>query len=118
MGDFGCGEAKLAEAVADRHTVHSFDHVAVNDDVVACDLTHVPLDDATLDVAVFSLSLMGANFADYIREAHRTLKLDGHLHIIEATVRFTNRDQFVKGLESLGFAVVTVEDKWKFTHIR
>ena len=111
-------EAKLAEAVSDRHTVHSFDHVAVNDDVVACDMAHVPIDDETLDVAIFALSLMGANFTDYIREAHRTLKLDGQLHIIEATERFTNRNQFAKALEGLGFAVVSVEDKWKFTHIR
>jgi hypothetical protein len=58
IGDFGCGEAKLAESISDRHTVYSFDHVAVNDDVVACDMAHVPLDDETLDVAVFSLSLM------------------------------------------------------------
>jgi superfamily II DNA or RNA helicase len=118
IGDFGCGEAKLAEAVSDRHTVYSFDHVAVNDDVVACDMAHVPLDDETLDVAVFSLSLMGANFADYIREAYRTLKLDGQLHIIDVTERFTDRNGFVKGLEGLGFAVISVEDKWKFTHIR
>jgi hypothetical protein len=118
IGDFGCGEAKLAEAVSDRHTVYSFDHVAVNDDVIACDMAHVPLEDEALDVAVFSLSLMGANFADYIREAHRTLKLDGKLHVIEATSRFTDRQQFLKALELLGFAVVTVEDKWKFTHIR
>ncbi len=52
------------------------------------------------------------------REAYRTLKLDGQLHVIEATSRFANREQFVKSLEGLGFAVVTVEDKWKFTHIR
>ena len=70
IGDFGCGEAKLAEALAGRHTVHSFDHVAVNDAVVACDMAHVPLGDETLDVAIFSLSLMGANFTDYLREAH------------------------------------------------
>jgi hypothetical protein len=63
IGDFGCGEAKPAEAVSDRHTVHSFDHVAVTDDVVACDMAHVPLDDESLDVAIFSLSLMGANFS-------------------------------------------------------
>jgi hypothetical protein len=74
------GEANLAEAVSDRHTVHSSDHVAVNDDVVACDMAHVLVDDETLDPAIFSLSLMGANFTDYIREAHRTLKLDGQLH--------------------------------------
>jgi len=118
IGDFGCGEAKLAEAVSDRHIVHSFDHVAINDDVVACDMAHVPLDDETLDVAIFSLSLMGANFTDYIREAHRTLKLDGQLHVIEATERFADRNQFAKALEGLGFAVVSVEDKWKFTHVR
>ena len=92
--------------------------MAVNDDVVACDMTHVPLDDETLDVAIFSLSLMGANFADYLREAHRTLKLDGQLHVIEATARFSDRNAFVKAVERLGFAIVSVEDKWKFTHIR
>jgi superfamily II DNA or RNA helicase len=118
IGDFGCGEAKLAEAVSDRHTVYSFDHVAVNDDVLACDMAHVPLEDEALDVAIFSLSLMGANFTDYVREAYRTLKLDGQLHVIEATSRFTDRDQFAKALELLGFAILTVEDKWKFTHIR
>jgi hypothetical protein len=118
IGDFGCGEAKLAEAVSDRHTVYSFDHLAVNDDVVACDMAHVPLDDETLDVAIFSLSLMGANFTDYLREARRTLKLDGQLHIIESTERFSDRNGFAKALEGLGFAVVSIEDKWKFTHIR
>jgi hypothetical protein len=118
IGDFGCGEAKLADQLSDRHTVHSFDHVAINDKVVACDMAHAPLDDETLDVAVFSLSLMGSNFGDYLREAHRTLKLDGHLHIIEATERFSGREQFAEGLKALGFDVVSVEDKWKFTHIR
>jgi hypothetical protein len=61
---------------------------------------------------------MGTNFTDYLREAHRALKLDGHLHIIEATSRFTDREKFARKLEGLGFAVVSVEDKWKFTHIR
>ena len=69
IGDFGCGEAKIAEQVGDRHTVHSFDHVAISDDVVACDMAHVPLEDETLDVAIFSLSLMGSNITDYLREA-------------------------------------------------
>ena len=102
IGDFGCGEAKLAEAVSDRHTVHSFDHVAVNENVVACDMAHVPLDDETLDVAIFSLSLMGANFADYLREAYRTLKLDGQLHILEATERFTDRESVRQGSGGVG----------------
>jgi hypothetical protein len=118
IGDFGCGEGKLAEAVSDLHTVHNFDHVAVNDEVVACDMAHVPLDDDTLDVAIFSLSLMGANVSDYIREAYRTLKLDGQLHIIDATSHFTSRDQFTQSLKELGFGGIDVEDKWRFTHIQ
>jgi hypothetical protein len=118
IGDFGCGEAKLAKAVSDRHIVHSFDHVAINDDVVACDMAHVPLDDEVLDVAIFSLSLMGTNFTEYLCEALRALKLDGHLHIIESTSRFTDREKFAHDLKRLGFAIVSIEDKWKFTHIR
>ena len=118
IGDFGCGEARLAEAVSDRHTVYSFDHIAVNDEVVACDMAHTPVDDETLDVAIFSLSLMGANITDYVREAHRTLKLDGQLHIVEATSRFSDRDRFAADLTALGFDVVAVGDTWRFTHIR
>jgi len=57
IGDFGCGEAKLAELLP--NVVHSFDHVAINEKVIACDISHTPLKDETLDVAVFSLSLMG-----------------------------------------------------------
>ena len=63
--------------LGDLCTVHSFDHVAVNDSVTACDIADVPIDDGELDVAVFCLSLMGSNFTDYLKEAHRTLKLDG-----------------------------------------
>jgi ubiquinone/menaquinone biosynthesis C-methylase UbiE len=118
IGDFGCGEAKLAEAVSDRHTVYSFDHIAINNNVIACDMAQVPLDDETLDVAIFSLSLMGSNFTDYLREAYRTLKLDGQLHIIESTSRFSDMDQFRTDLEALGFTVISIQDMWKFTHIR
>jgi putative methyltransferase/helicase-like protein len=44
IGDFGCGEAKIMEAIGENR-VYSFDHVAINDKVVACDMTKVPLAD-------------------------------------------------------------------------
>lgn len=124
VGDFGCGEALVAAALRDTHTIYSFDHVAINDDVIACDISAVPLEDETLDVAVFSLSLMGSNITDYIREAHRCLKLDGHLHIVEATSRWDRGDgqggleDFLQGLRQLGFDVVASEESYKFTFIR
>ena len=61
---------------------------------------------------------MGANFSDYLREAHRTLKLDGQLHIIEATSRFRHINQYQTALEALGFTVINVQHVWKFTYIR
>jgi len=118
IGDFGCGEGKFAEAMSEKNVVYSFDHIAINESVVSCDMVNVPLEDECLDVAIFSLSLMGANFSDYLQEAYRTLKLDGDLHIIEATSRFSDRNKFIDGLKRMGFAVVSMEDKWKFTHIR
>ncbi len=79
------------------HQVHSFDFVALNDRVTECDMakyvnfppppkkkienklhfnffSSTPLDDSSVDIAVFCLSLMGTNLRDYLREANRVLK--------------------------------------------
>lgn len=65
VGDFGCGEAKIMESLGyDR--IYSCDHVAINEKVTACDMKSVPLPDGSLDMVVFSLSLMGKNWIDYI----------------------------------------------------
>ncbi|KAI8874269.1 hypothetical protein GQ42DRAFT_175883 [Ramicandelaber brevisporus] len=105
LADLGCGEARIAAALhPHKHTVHSFDLKAVNDNVVACDISHVPLpDDAGLDMAVFCLSLMGTNFMDFVREANRILKIGGTLYIAEVVSRFTNVKAFIKALEEAGF---------------
>lgn len=73
IADFGCGEAGLAKSV--KQTVHSFDLVAANELVTACDMAHVPLEDSSVDVAVFCLSLMGTNLHDFLTEANRVLKI-------------------------------------------
>lgn len=118
VGDFGCGEALLAQAVSDRHKVHSFDHVAVNDTVIACDIASVPLEDGELDVAIFCLALMGANFTDYIREGHRCLRLDGTLHIWEPASYFDDVEAFCAGLSRLGFEVLSPKKEGSFVSIR
>jgi superfamily II DNA or RNA helicase len=117
IADMGCGEAKVAEALKNRHTIYSFDHVAINEEVIACDISRTPLDPDSVDVALFSLSLMGSNFSDYLAEAHRILKLDGHLHVWEATSRFSDADAFVDGLRKLGFDLIGKNLHSKFTHI-
>ncbi len=117
VGDFGCGEALLAKSVGEAHKVYSFDHVAIDPSVTACDISHVPLEDKALDIAIFSLSLMGANFTDYLREARRCLRLDGRLHIWEPTSYFDDVNVFCAKLAKLGFDVMTPGTEGAFTRI-
>ncbi len=118
VADFGCGEALIAAAVSERHRVYSFDHVAINDTVHACDIAAVPVDDDSLDVAIYCLSLMGANFSDYVREAHRCLALDGELHLWEPASYFHDPAQFCADLQRLGFDVMSPSKQGLFQRIR
>lgn len=101
IADFGCGEARLAASVP--HTVHSFDFLALNDRVKACDMAHTPLLMNSVHVVVFCLSLMGSNLKDYIIEANRVLKNNGILKIAEVESRFQDVKEFIRLLRSYGF---------------
>lgn len=73
VADFGCGEARLAESISQK--CYSFDLVAANNRVIACNMAHTPLAADSVDVAVFCLSLMGTNLKDFLLEANRVLKV-------------------------------------------
>jgi Hypothetical methyltransferase/Probable Zinc-ribbon domain/Type III restriction enzyme, res subunit len=118
VGDFGCGEALVSKALLGRHTFHNFDFIAIDDSVKECDMTRVPLEDNCLDVVMFNLSLMGLNFADYIKEAARVLTLDGQLWVYETKSKFDNPQKFVSGLESAGFKIIENIPHGDFQHIR
>ncbi len=119
IGDFGCGKAQIYDALKDSHEVHSFDHVAYNQNVIACDFSHTTLDNETLDHAIFCLSFMGNTIGKYLLEANRTLKLDGKIHIIEPTKTFKDIDTFEKELAGYGFGFVNINSMSdRFTYIR
>ena len=105
VGDFGCGDGQLGKVFINKKiaTIHSFDLVAKFPHIVACDSAKVPLAKSTLDVAVFCLSLMGTNWADFIAEARRTLKKGGELWITEVASRIDDIKQFVASIKSMGF---------------
>lgn len=95
VADFGCGDAKLAQQLlshGERFKVHSFDLVAPSNEnhdlVTPCDMSNVPLKNNSVDIAVFSLALMGTNIADFLREAHRVLRVGGSIKIAEVRSRF------------------------------
>jgi superfamily II DNA or RNA helicase len=117
IGDFGCGEAKILEEFGEMR-VYSFDHVAINDNVTACNIKSVPLPDEAIDIAVFSLSLMGRDWADYIKEAKRCLATNGYLLIAETTKSINGRLSRLKEvIQEQGFDIYNEEEKGDFTFI-
>lgn len=61
---------------------------------------------------------MGANFTEYLREAHRCLRVDGELHIWEPASYFEDVEQFCADLGHLGFDVLSPRKEGLFMRIR
>lgn len=110
VADFGCGDGRLAKNV--KNKVFSFDLVSNDPSVIACDMSKTPLDSSVIDVAVFCLSLMGTNYQNYLKEAHRVLKPCGWLLIAEVKSRFdpntggADPKKFSKAVCDLGYSSV------------
>ena len=133
IADFGCGDAKIAKTLnhLPLFTVHSFDLVSNNPLVTAADMARTPLPDSSIDVAVYSLALMGVNILDFCRECWRVLRMGGVVIIAEVRSRFESNsrsssdgkssnnvdknllNEFFSLMKSLGFAKVKVDNRNK-----
>ncbi|PBJ80367.1 putative methyltransferase [Trypanosoma cruzi] len=104
IADMGCGDAQIAQAMRPKgYTVHSFDFCAVNDYVTVANTTSVPLDNNTVDICIFSLSLMSTDYVECLYEAFRVLKPKRLLKIIEVRSRVPHPKRFSELVESIGF---------------
>ncbi|KAF5836254.1 methyltransferase-domain-containing protein [Dunaliella salina] len=87
-------------------------------------MASVPLDSASVDVAVFSLALMGTDYGAFLTEAARVLRHKGWLWIAEVRSRFTQEPDeekdvgkansqhlqpFLKCLARLGFTLQSLD---------
>lgn len=118
IGDFGCGDVAHLADLLPNNEVHSFDHNSRDDDrIFCCDIADVPLEDGQLDVAIFSLSLMGCNYKEYLQEAHRCLRPGGKIYIADLTEH--KLVQTLKAdLEAIGFTVTEQFRRWKFSFLK
>lgn len=118
--DMGCGTAKIAQHFKEdlRFIFTNYDHVAINDAVQVCDISHMPLEDNTVDICIMSLALWGSNCEEYIREALRILDENGILYIIDSTKRWSEEgrqdaNKLKQMLETNGFKITNTNiDKW------
>jgi hypothetical protein len=123
VADFGCGENLLKTCIPDNKVI-SFDHVAIDETVIACDMAHTPLENESIDIAVFSLALWGSNYEDYFTEAYRLLTYDGLMYIAEPSSSYSEEERYelIEKLRQNGFTIVMQgkdmwEDRGKFFYV-
>ena len=120
--DFGCGDNQFKSKIP-NNKVTSVDHVACDETVIACDMCDLSkyISDESHDVAVFSLSLWGTNYKDYIKEAYRVLKRKGLIYIAEPVKHYETveeQNELKKLLGETGFKVVgNIDVREKFIYI-
>lgn len=93
IADLGCGDAMLTQKLeADKKKlkvqVFSYDLQNPSPFVTKADIANLPLEDNSVDVAIFCLALMGTNWIDFIEEAYRVLHWKGELWVAEIKSRF------------------------------
>jgi hypothetical protein len=115
VGDFGCGECLLRDALP-GHDVVGLDYIAVDEAVTACDMAKTPLEDGSLGAAVFSLSLMGRNWPEYLAEAHRTLQPFGLLFVAEPEKRW-GQGKLEQAVDEAGFSIMDSHQRGSFRYV-
>jgi len=94
--DMGCGEAPIAHHFLNkndnRFTFNNYDHQSGGDSLIQeVDISALPLEDASADIAIMSLALWGTqeNCIQYIKEAYRVLESKGTFYIIDSTKKWS-----------------------------
>jgi cyclopropane fatty-acyl-phospholipid synthase-like methyltransferase len=70
-----------------------------------------------LDVVLFSLSLIGKNWQDYLKEASRCLNDDGLLFVSETTQSSSRLESIRDEIKKLGFKIYKDNEVGDFTFI-
>jgi ribosomal RNA-processing protein 8 len=106
IADLGCGDAALAHSLTTTNEIsslnlqlHSFDLHSPSKLVTKADISNLPLEDGSADVAIFCLALMGTNWISFIEEAYRILHWRGELWVAEIKSRFGRVDKKKKVVE-------------------
>lgn len=93
VADLGCGDAALGQQVSSEARklaikVLSYDLHSNSPHITKADIAHLPIQDGSVNIAIFCLALMGTNWIDFIEEVWRVLHWKGELWIAEIKSRF------------------------------
>ena len=117
--DLGCGRNLIKSHFEEQTNVNiiGYDHVSFNGSI-QCDISTLPNEDASVDICIFSQSLMGSNWKSYLEEAIRVLKFNGEIIVSESVERYDIIKQFFmdKGLH-LKIDNYVVGNRWFYLHV-
>ncbi|KAF2864426.1 hypothetical protein K470DRAFT_207234, partial [Piedraia hortae CBS 480.64] len=93
IADLGCGDARIAAAMAEKKGVKvlSYDLVASAPGVIQADISSLPLPGGSVDLCIFCLALMGTNWVSFVEEANKVLRMKGEVWVAEIKSRFARR---------------------------
>jgi len=80
--------------------------VSIKKHILIADIKNLPLKSESCDIAIFSLSLMGINYLEYLGEGFRILKLNGYFIIAEVKSRMKSIDSFVNLIAGMGCRIL------------
>ena len=97
--DLGCGRNLIKQYFENNptnkiFTITGYDHISFNNSI-QCDISKLPNEDETIDICIFSQSLMGSNWKNYIDEALRVLRHNGEMIISESVERYEIIKNFI-----------------------
>jgi hypothetical protein len=97
--DLGCGRNLIYNHFKNNanFSITGYDHISYNGSI-ACDISNLPVEATTIDICIFSQSLMGSNWKDYINEAIRVLRYNGEMIISESSERHGVILDYIKDL--------------------
>jgi ubiquinone/menaquinone biosynthesis C-methylase UbiE len=77
--------------------ITGYDYVENNGSKIA-DISHLPEENDIIDICVYSQSLMGSNWKEYLTEGKRVLRYNGEMIISESVERFNIVKEYLETL--------------------
>ena len=79
-------------------SIIGYDYVSFNDSI-ECDIGNLSDEDESIKICIYSQSLMGFNWKDYLNEGIRVLEYNGEMIISESIERYETIKEYLEELK-------------------
>ena len=114
--DLGCGCNKIKDHfINTKLNIIGYDYISYNESI-ECDLSNLPDENESIDICIFSQSLMGYNWRKYIDEAFRVLRYNGEIIIAESSKRYHEIKNYIQNYK-IKYEDYNETNRWFYLHL-